>query len=190
MMKFRHLTLVISAIVLLGFTGCDNSTEPILGNKVLFLKVDFETNTFEGGKELTFAKETETFTITNIYVPPGDFGSVKLMYSELNDTLFYGTIWWMGKGEMTYPKELLPADKFQVVLTEDYVTPKAGFQNVFKPYEGTYDYTPVWSSVQNLVKVRQYLRSNPNATVKLFLYQPSVGVGDPADWDWILFLKS
>ncbi|MEI6090882.1 MAG: hypothetical protein WCR42_10550 [bacterium] len=182
--------LIVILFLTVAIMGCDNSTEPITGNKVLFLKVDYKTNTFEGGKELAFAKDTETFTITNVYDPPGDLGSVKLMYSELNDTLFSGTIIWMGKGEMTYPKDLLPADQFQAVVTTDYVTPSAGFENVFNPYEGTYDYDKVWSSVQSLVKVRQYLKSNPNATVKLFLYQPSVGMGNPADWDWILFLKS
>lgn len=170
--------------------GCNHNIEPITGNKVLLLKVDFQTNTFEGGKELTFAKEIETFTITNVYVSPGDMGSIKLMYSELNDSLFSGTILWMGKGEMTYPKDLLKADQFESVVTLDYITPKAGFENVFNPDDKTYDYNKVWSSVQALVKARQYLRSNPDATVKLFLYTPSVGMGNPADWDWIMFLKN
>jgi len=184
----QKLIAILFLVVLV--MGCNHSTEPITGNKVLLLKVDFQTNKFEGGKELTFAKETETFTITNVYVPPGDMGSVKLFYSELNDTLFSGTIYWMGKGAMSYPIDLLTADKFETVKTKDYITPKAGFENVFNPDNKTYDYAPIWSAVENLVKVRQYLRSNPNATVKLFLYQPSVGIGDPADWDWIIFLKS
>ena len=51
-------------------------------------------------------------------------------------------------------------------------------------------YNEVWTSVQSLVKVRQYLYSNPNASVKLFLYTPSVGIGNPAEWDWIIFMKN
>jgi hypothetical protein len=182
--------LIVILFLLVGVMGCDHSTEAIIGNKVLLLKVDLKTNVFEGGKELTFAKETQTFTITSLYVPPGDLGSLKLFYSELDEPLFFGTILWMGKGEMTYPENLLAADQFEKVKTKDYITPKAGFENVFNPDDRTYDYDKVWSSVQGLVKVRQYMRSNPNATVKLFLYKPSVGMGDPADWYWIIFLKS
>jgi hypothetical protein len=44
--------------------------------------------------------------------------------------------------------------------------------------------------VQNLVKVRQFLQSNPNQIVKLFLYTPSVGMGDPLEWDYFIFLKN
>jgi len=182
--------LIVILFLLVASMGCEHSTEPIIGNKVLLLKVDFKTNTFEGGTELSFANQTETFTITSIYNPPGDFGDIRLKYSELDETLFFGTIIWMGKGKMLYPKSILPADKFESVVTDDYITPKAGFENVFNPYNGTYDYNQVWSSVQALVKVRQYLRSNPDASVKLFLYTPSQGMGNPADWDWIIFLKS
>jgi hypothetical protein len=184
--------IILIIFLIASTTGCifDKIADPPESNNVLMLKVDFQTNTFEGGKELTFTKESETFTITNVYNPPGDFGNLKLVYSEINETLFYGTIIWMGKGEMTFPENLLTADKFDYVATDDYVIPSAGFENVFNPYEKTYDYNKVWSSVQALVKVRQYLRSNPDATVKLFLYTPSVGMGNPADWDWIIFLKS
>jgi len=45
-------------------------------------------------------------------------------------------------------------------------------------------------SVQSLVKVREYLSKNPKTPVKLFLYTPSVGAGNPEDWDWIIFLKN
>lgn len=183
-------SIIVILFLIVATIGCENVIEPISGNKVLILKVDYTTNAFEGGTEIEFTKKTQTFTITNEYDPPADFGSVKLIYSELNETLFYGTIIWMGKGVISYPKGFAPADQFKSVATDDYVMPSKGFENVFNPYKQTYDYTPVWSSVQALVKVRQYLRSNPNATVKLFLYTPSVGVGNPADWDWIIYLKN
>ena len=63
-------------------------------------------------------------------------------------------------------------------------------ENVFNPNNSTYNYNEIWTSVQSLVKVRQYLNSNPNATVKLFLYTPSVGIGNPAEWDWIIVMKN
>ena len=91
---------------------------------------------------------------------------------------------------MTFPQNLINANQFDSVLTADYVTPISGFENVFNPNNTTYNYDPVWSSVQSLVKVRQYLVSNPNATVKIFLYTPSVGIGNPAEWDWIIIIKN
>jgi hypothetical protein len=53
----------------------------------------------------------------------------------------------------------------------------------------TTDYNPVWYPVQQLIKVREYLQLNPEQTVKVYLYTPGVGVGDPEKWKWILFLK-
>lgn len=77
-------------------------------NQVLLLRVDYTTNTFEGGTILGFDKKTEDFTIENEYVVPSDFGSVKLIYKELWQPLFEGTIHWMGRGKMTFPKNSNP----------------------------------------------------------------------------------
>jgi hypothetical protein len=91
---------------------------------------------------------------------------------------------------MNYPQNLLNANQFDRVMTTDYVIPSAGFENVFNPDNSPYNYNTIWTSVQSLVKVRQYLISNPNATVKIFLYTPSVGIGNPEEWDWFIFMKN
>lgn len=189
----RSISVLIVLTLLLSCSK-DNDLRKIqndqTANKVLVLKVDYTTNAFEGGKELTFTKPTTTFTISNQYQPPGDFGSIKLIYQELNETLFDGTIHWMGLGQMNFPASLQPSSEFNVVTTKNIVYPVNGFQNVFNPHNETYDYSPVWMSIMPLVKVREYLKSNPNQTVKIFLYTPSVGVGNPADWDWIIYMKN
>ena len=188
MKKGISLLIVLTALLL----SCSKAglQEGKTANKVLMLKVDYTTNKFEGGKEFTFTKPASTFTITNQYHAPADFGSIKLTYQELNETLFDGTIIWMGLGKMNFPTDLLPPDKFDAVITDDFVSPANGFQNVFNPDDETYDYTRVWMSVQYLVKARDYLKTNPNQTVKIFLYTPSVGVGNPADWYWIIYMKN
>lgn len=183
------------AVVALASCTADDTAEPLVldpvtGNKVLMLKVDYTTNTFEGGTELSFDAPNTTFTIETEYQEPGDFGWIKLYYAEQEAKIFDGEIHWMGLGTLHYPESFEPASSFEHVLTDDYVTPEAGFENVFNPSEQVYDYTQPWSHVQGLVKVRQYLQTNPTATVKLFLYTPSVGIGDPADWDWIIILKN
>lgn len=185
--------LIITAIFLTLISCSKDNDETITStnsNNVLVLKIDYETNQFEGGKELSFTDTSSNMTITNQFVPPGDFGSIKLKYEELNETLFDGTIVWAGLGQMNYPQNLFNANQFERVMTTDYVTPISGFENVFNPSNTTYNYNSIWTSVQSLVKVREYLNSNPNATVKIFLYTPSVGIGNPAEWDWFIFMKN
>jgi len=184
--------------VVLGFlvavAGCER-LEPVdtggvkpPDNEVLMLTVDYTTNAFKGGKELWFSEKSETFTITNEYKSPGDFGHLKLFYEELNELLFFGTIHWMGCGKMIFSQDLLDANQFQLVTTYDIKYPKNGFENVFNPGNQSFDYESIWNSVQALVKAREYLDANPEQVVKMFLYTPSVGVGNPADWYWVIFL--
>jgi len=190
-LRFKPISIVIMGIAALSlclFSSCEEK-EDSTNSKLLMLKVDYLTNNFEGGKETTFSATTPTFTISTQYDAPGDFGNIRLTYQELNEIIFDGSIIWMGKGKISIPQNILPANQFNHVLTADYVYPAGGIENVF-PSEVDYDYSQIWSSVQGLVKVREYLNSNPNASVKLFLYTPSVGVGDPADWDWIIFIKN
>jgi len=167
---------------------CYNDNSQSYNNKVLMLTVDYTTNTLKGGKELGFSEKSETFTLTYEYAPPGDLGHIKLFYKEINELLFFGTIIWMGCGKMEFPQNLLDANQFQAVDTDDYVVPKNGFEDIFPQLNITFNYELIWSRVQFLVKARGYLRANPEQVVKMFLYTPSVGCGNPEDWYWIIFL--
>ena len=186
-MKVKILLLLIIGLL----TGCDSENTFVKerSGQVLMLKVDYTTNRFEGGTEFHFSPSADDFTIENEYKEPGDFGYVKLRYKELTEPLFEGTIHWMGLGEMSYPEKLEPADMFDRVLTEDFVYPVNGFEDVFNPQNLDLEYDDAWLAVQNLVKAREYLRAKPSQKVKLFLYTPSVGVGNPEDWCWIIYLK-
>jgi len=180
----------LAAILLLatgGICSCEDQSQ--FNNKVLMLMVDYTTNTFKGGKELGFAGNLETFTITREYKAPSDFGYLKLFYEEVNELLFSGTIIWMGLGKMEFPKVLLSANQFQRVDIHNYIPPKNGFENILDLTNQPFDYELVWVAVQSLAKTREYLHSNPEQVVKLFLYTPSVGVGNPEDWYWIIYLK-
>lgn len=169
-------------------TDFETDLETDAPNQVLLLKVDYTTNTFEGGTILGFDKKTDDFTVENQHVAPSDFGSVKLIYKELNQPLFEGTIIWMGRGKMTFPETLEPASAFKRVMTSDFYR-AGGFENVFNPDNMELDYEKPWISVQGLVKTREFLAANPTQKAKLFLYTPSVGAGDPKDWYWVIYLK-
>ena len=158
-------------------------------NKVLLLKVDYTTNTFEGGKELTFDSNTTTFSTNYQYVTPADFGSIKIFYTELNTQLFYGDIIWMGTGEIHFPTDFQPASSFEFVNTFAAID-LPSVENIFNPNNEIFNYTNPLNQVVYLSKVIEYRASNPNASAKIFLYQPSVGIGDPATWKWIIMFKN
>ena len=158
-------------------------------NKVLLLKVDYTTNTFEGGKELTFDSNTTTFSTNYQYVTPTDFGSIKIFYTELNTQLFYGDIIWMGTGEIHFPTDFQPASSFEFVNTFAAID-LPPVENIFNPNNEIFDYTNPLNQVIYLSKVIEYRASNPNASAKIFLYQPSVGIGDQATWKWIIIFKN
>ncbi len=191
MKKYVFLLFIFLSL----FTSCNedsvsNSEDNCTTNKVLLLKVDYLTHTFEGGKETEFPENSSAFTITSQYITPSDFGNIKLKYDEIDEIVFDGDIVWMGLGQINYPQNLLLANQFEVVLTADVVFPTTDFLHILPEPNQVYDYNQVWMAVQNLVKVRQYLISNPNGVVKLYLYTPSVGIGNPADWKWIVLMKN
>ena len=168
-------------------TPVENTTQT---NKVLLLKVDYLTNTFQGGKETTYTENSNSFTISHQSIPAVDFGNIKLKYNEINQILFDGDIIWMGLGQIHYPQNMLAANQFDAVLTADVVFPTTNFNHILPEPNLSNNYNQVWMAVQNLVKVRQYLISNPTGVVHLYLYTPSVGVGNPADWKWIVLMKN
>ncbi len=191
----KKIILVLIATIIYS---CTNDTAPVTEdetNKVIMLKVDVLTNEFEGGKEFEFA-ESDSFTISYDYYPPGDFGGVQLFYSELNEEIFTGTIIWLGLGHRSYPEEISSPENF-IIMNDSLELPEASmFETILLEdysywyFFDTIDYTGIWNSIANLEVVNEYRNSNPEGKINLFLYTPSVGIGNPADWDWYIFMKN
>ena len=97
-MKIKLIFLFVIIAFLLSCKKDNKILQSSPTAKVLLLKVDYITNTFQGGKELIFSKNPSTFTISNEYEVPSDLGNIKLKYQEIDETLFDGTIFWMGRG--------------------------------------------------------------------------------------------
>lgn len=191
----KNILCFLVLIPLVIFSGCDDSDsdhhhENHAKNKVLMLKIDYNTFTLEGYKEFQFDLQTDSFTIVREYQEPSDFGYIRFIYKELNQQLFYGTMWWDGLGNVIYPTALDPIDDFESVTTNDVVFPLNGFTNLFSYNISSMPFFNIWLNIQHLVIVRQYLDSNPNQKVYMFLYTPSVGFGDPLEWDYYIFLKN
>lgn len=184
--------LLIYALLL--FTACskkNNVTEDVVEpdpvNKVLILQVDYTTNKLIGGRELSFKKQTSTFTLIAKKQPPTDFGSIKLYYNELNELIFYGTAVFMGKGKIIFPKHFSPASDFETNASVSTPLPYAGFE-VIK--ESSFGNTNPWDAVKHLNLVKKYMKLNPKQKVKLLYYNPTAGL-DAMKWgQWIIILKN
>jgi hypothetical protein len=117
-----------------------------------------------------------------------------LYYDELNEKLFEGTIIWMGTGKMSYPSKMDASNKFSKTSNNLTMPSIDEFEyvkfNEFSNIPDTINYESIWKSIDNLKIVSSYRNSNPTEKIYLFLYTPSVGVGNPADWDWYVILKN
>lgn len=162
-------------------------------NRVVLLKIDFTTSTFEGGKELEYDQNSE-FTIDYSYNSPGDFGDVQLYYQELDSLIFDGTIVWSGLGIRAYPEVILPASSFPVSANTLEMPSIELFVPVmydeFAYYPENIEHESIWNAIRDLKLVEDYRSSNPHGRINLFLYTPSVGIGNPLDWDWYVILKN
>jgi hypothetical protein len=187
--NMKKLRILLSALAVLTMTTACLEKDGPVGMKILLLKVDYTTNRLEGGAWLPIERSPKTFTTRFLFKDPGDFGWIKVYFSEVEELLFHGDIVWTGHGDIIYPDKWLDADEFEHVTTYDYFTPRSGFENIVAR-NTTYDYEfTAWSGAQGLVDVRRILREDPQQVVKLFLYTPNMGLeGDPEDWKWIIFL--
>ena len=159
-------------------------------SKLLVVQIDYETYKFEGASEqflLSDFTTVDTLPLASNYSLPGDFGNVAFNYQPKNELVFDGSIIWMGTGQLKFPT-IKSASNFsrgsQVAVRPD----TTGFQ-FLQPAVMTqnYDLDSIWMDVAELEIVNEYLKSHKK--VGLFLYTPSVGAGNPADWNWYLFFN-
>ena len=162
---------------------------------MLLIKVDYLTYNYMGYTTLNVAdKEAagDTIPFVNVYMPPGDFGYEKLFYKDTNasNMLFFGTIIWMGCGQMNYPTDFVRGMANCVNLTYP------GQQRIMM-FNGTSHTTVsdetalrnIWSTVAAQEEF-QWFYGRTSKKVAVYLYTPSVGVGNPADWYYLVFVEN
>lgn len=180
----KYITLI--ALFLLSLFGCtkDNSS------KILLLKVDYMTNKFEGGHEQVLSEgiaDSDTIPIIVEYDPPGDFGNIRLIYNSTSETIFDGSIIWMGTGKISYPGSFYEPSNYPKLSDQINLPDSSRIQylNIFSPKN--LDYSSIWESINDLKIVSEYLNSQKK--IVFFLYTPGVGAGDPNTWDWFVILN-
>ena len=195
----KKILVVLTALSVLA---CKKTSEPAKlqtnpiaqpttpSSKILMLKVDYLTYNFEGGKEINLSQSmltNDSIPIKIDYKSPGDFGNITLYYKPTNDKLFDGSIIWMGKGNMTFPAQLDSASTFVKINNATTQPLSSRFQLIFNQNQ-TPNISSIWNAIQKLKIISNYLPNNKK--IGVFLYTPSVGIGDPADWDWFIFMSN
>ena len=167
--------------------------ETDLQKHILISKVDYLTFRYKGFYALNVTNKLNSgneIPFLSQYQSPGDFGYIKLFYQNTDNLLMDGTIIWSGCGHLNFP------DNFRAGLPMDNGLPYPGqsriaFINDGGHYETVTDERElqyIWQSVSRQKEFQHYY-GNSSKKVAVYLYTPSVGVGDPADAYYLVFTE-
>jgi hypothetical protein len=159
--------------------------------KIQLLIVDYTTFNFEGGKEINLTKSVPTddsIPISVNYKAPLDFGNIQIFHKLSNDLLFDGSIIWMGKGTIKFPTAFDTSTTFVRVNSALPEPDSSRFQIIHYDKFQSIQTSEVWQAISKLKVTEDYLQFNKH--IGLFLYTPSVGIGNPLEWDWFVFLSN
>jgi hypothetical protein len=184
---------IILCLAFASFMSCSKEdgnrrhcSEP--DNSILLLRVDYLTYAFEGGATVNLTGQAAAGDSLPIHIDfrePGDFGNLSLYYQPTNDTLFNGGVIWMGKGDITFPHSFTVAGNYAVRPVAEPMPDTNRFQKIFSV--SGLDYSRLWAAIDKLQATSCYLDAGKE--IGVFLYTPSVGVGNPADWDWFVIMS-
>ena len=185
--------IIVATMALLAIS-C--SRDPIAGktvsdtkNSILLLRVDYLSTTFEGAQEIVVSSVNEIYDDIPIKVDDNAMGDVEiitLQYQPSNDSVFSGVSIWMGRGEILFPKSFLPPQNYSLLQSSIDKPDNSKFQVLFYDMSAPINYSSIWNAVSRLEIVSSYLKGNKK--IGVILYRPSVGIGDPADWDWYVIM--
>jgi len=167
--------------------------ETDLQKHILISKVDYLTFRYKGFYALNVSNKLNSgneIPFLSQYQSPGDFGYIKLFYRNTDNMLMDGTIIWSGCGHLNFP------DNFRAGLPMDNGLPYPGQSRIaFINDGGNYmtvtderELQYIWQSVSRQKEFQHYY-GNSSKKVAVYLYTPSVGVGDPADAYYLVFTE-
>lgn len=195
--KSASSTLFLLGIISIFLSSCKDKVEndqDHVSKRLLLLKVDYLTHDFEGGQQLemgAYNNMSDTLPLIVNYIAPSDFGSLSVYYNTTSSTslVFEGSTVWMGLGSRTFPSTLIDSADFPKSVSPLPNIDSTEFNVVFydlSPQEIHYD--SIWDGIKNL-EIVEFYRSAALTKMSLFLYRPSDGAGDPADWDWYIVME-
>jgi hypothetical protein len=167
--------------------------ETDLQKHILISKVDYLTFRYKGFYVLNVTHKLNSgdeIPFVSQYQSPGDFGYIKLFYRNTDNLLMDGTIVWAGCGHLNFP------NNFRAGLPMDNGLPYPGQSRIaFIDDGGNYmtvtderELQYIWQSLSRQKEFQHYY-GNSSKKVAVYLYTPSVGVGNPADAYYLVFTE-
>jgi hypothetical protein len=199
----QYLPVFVGLFLMFCFAACKHEpVEPTpidqetdLNKNILISRVDYLTFAYKGfyamnvqnpvssGDEIPFVAQ---------YQSPGDFGWFKLFYQTTDNLLAHGSIIWMGCGKLMFP------ESFKAGQTLSNGLPYPGQSKIaFINNEGLYctvdsaqevNLQRIWQTLSKQVEFQHYY-NNSSKKVAVYLYTPSVGIGNPADAYYLVFTE-
>lgn len=167
----------------------DQDEDKIADNKVLILKFSDDTNDFIKAKEYKSFHKTDQFSLTVSKETNPNEIITNITYTETNALILKAsTLLSPEKGKIIIPQDFSNADTFARVETNDFVSPKNGYKTLESYNLDESHFIEMWTKIQSLVKVREYLNSNPNQQIQVFFHQHSIE--NNTDGNWIFILKN
>jgi len=161
-------------------------------NFMQILQVSYVGYTFMGGKTQIFNSANhniDSIPMLMRYKEPSDFGGITFLQIPTYDTIFNGTIIWMGCGQIYYPRTFDISSSFNSGSSVVACPDSSQFQLVgplSKSQMAPINYSAIWGAISHL-DITSYMMQQ-NCKIGLYPYMPSVGIGDPNQWSWIVFL--
>lgn len=180
-----------------------NLTEEYLGKDILIAKVDYMTFEYGGFYSMNVTnKQNEGNEIPFLadYMYPGDFGYIKLYYHDESNLLMDGSIIWSGCGELNFPETFVKGSNSSTYVPEYTMKRGLSFPSDRISYiddDGSYvqdvdesdnDLGYIWQTLSTQEEFMSYYEQT-SKKVAVYLYTPSLGVGDPYDAYYMVFVE-
>lgn len=164
-----------------------------LQKHILISKVDYLTFRYKGFYALNVTDKLNSgreIPFVANYQSPGDFGYIKLFYRNTNNLLMDGTIIWSGCGSLSFPTSFRAGQRLSNVLPYPGQS-RIAFINEEGHYTTVSDDTElqrIWHTLSRQKEFRHYF-GRTSKKIAVYLYTPSVGVGNPADAYYLVFTE-
>jgi len=167
--------------------------ESDLKKDILISKVDYQTFQYKGFYAMNVSgkvNDDSFIPIISEYQAPCDFGFIKLYYRNTGNLLLDGTIVWDGCGQLAFP------EPFRAGLPVKEAIPFPGIEHFARLGEdGQYTETVnewemkhIWQSVSYQKEFQHYF-GNATKKAAVYLYAPSVGLFDPYEAYYLVFVE-
>ena len=182
-----------------------NLTDEYLDKDILIAKVDYMTFEYLGFYSMNVTNklnEGNEIPFLADYMSPGDFGYIKFYYRDETSLLMDGDIIWMGCGELHFPETFVKGNSSGTYVPE--YTMKSGLEYPgngrisYIDESGNYtaeitnfpeaDLHYVWQTLSDCEEFMSYYNQTYKK-VAVYPYTPSVGVGNPYEWYYLVFVE-